>query len=95
MLLLCFVFDLPVDCVNDFSVPAMITLQPNETSATVNIVVLEDLYPEDNETFTIAGQYGNPPLSITILDNDSKFIETTVTSHRLNNDKINNPYVVF
>jgi hypothetical protein len=66
-------FGVPADCSDDFTVPAMITLQPNETSATVNIIIQDDLYPEDNETFTIDGQYGNPPLSLTILDNDRMF----------------------
>ena len=66
-----------------FTVSEMIvTLQPNETSAIVNINVIDDHYPEDNETFTITGytdqtygRYQNSPLSVTftINDDDCKF----------------------
>ena len=79
------------DCDEDFTLSRMVTLQPNESSATVNITILDDWYPEDNETFTITGYSNNGALAlsnilmftITILDNDCEFHQecNTVKQH--------------
>ena len=56
-----------------------ITLQPNETSATVSINVIDDQLPEDNLTHTINGFVpelrDSQSITITIIDDDCKYNE--------------------
>ena len=50
-----------------------ITLQPNETSATVNATIIDDPYPEDEYTYHIhmsSIRHGSQNVNITIVDND-------------------------
>ena len=72
----------PTDSTDAFKLSASkITLQPNETSATINITVLDDWYPENNKTYSITGsaeqygryQYSVPTFTFTIQDNDCKW----------------------
>ena len=56
--------------------PTSITLQPNETSATVNITVIDDQLPEDTVEIIISadvdmnGHYQSSVLRFAIQDND-------------------------
>ena len=56
--------------------PATITLQPNETSATVNATIIDDQFPEDDFTYHVhmnGGRHGSQTINITILDNDCEY----------------------
>ena len=56
--------------------PATVTLQPNETSVTVSITVVDDeIAQDDNNSFTInaESQFGSASIPITIRENDREY----------------------
>ena len=55
--------------------PATITLQPNETSATVNATIIDDQFPEDDFMHHVHmnSNHGSQTINITILDNDCEY----------------------
>ena len=55
--------------------PNTITLQPNETSVTVNATIIDDHLPEDDFTYHIHmnSDHGSQTINITILDNDCEY----------------------
>ena len=54
--------------------PGTITLEPEDTTATVNITLVDDIFPEDdlNETVTASSSGAIKTFTITIKDNDCK-----------------------
>ena len=60
--------------------PTNFTLQPDETSAIVNITIIDDQLPEDDRTYTysVDSQFGSSVIQITIQDNDCEYIKEEV-----------------
>ena len=56
--------------------PTIITLQPNETSATVFATIIDDPYPEDDFAYYVNmnSAHGSRTINITIHDNDCEYV---------------------
>lgn len=68
---LCFLFT--ADPSTAMFSPAIVTLQPNETSAIVSITVVDDeIARDDNRSFTVSAEslFGSESIPITIREND-------------------------
>ena len=55
--------------------PTIITLQPNDVSATVMATVIDDPYPEDEFPYyvTVNSDHGSTTINFTIHDNDCEY----------------------